>query len=83
MDNLKIDRSFVNEIQSERRRYHVVDTIIALSKQLGLSVIAEGIETQQQLEWLKNIGCLFGQGYLFDKSLPAAEIEKRYLSNPT
>ena len=80
VDNLKIDRSFVNQIQSERRRYYVVDTIIALSKQLGLSVIAEGIETQQQLEWLKNIGCLFGQGYLFDKSLPAAEVEKRYLT---
>ena len=82
VDNLKIDRSFVNQIQSERRRYYVVDTIIALSKQLGLSVIAEGIETKQQLEWLKNIGCLFGQGYLFDKSLPAAEVEKRYLSDP-
>ena len=80
VDNLKIDRSFVNQIRSERRRYYVVDTIIALSKQLGLSVIAEGIETEQQLEWLKNIGCLFGQGYLFDKSLPAAEVEKRYLN---
>ncbi len=80
VDTLKIDRSFVNQTQSENRNYHVVDTIIALSNQLGLSVIAEGIETLQQLEWLHHLGCKFGQGYLFSKPLAADEIERIYLT---
>ena len=79
IDNLKIDRSFVNQIHSENRNYHVVDTIVALSNQLGLNVIAEGIETKEQLEWLQKIGCKYGQGYLFNKPLPAADIAKIYL----
>ena len=83
VDNLKIDRSFVNQTQSENRNYHVVDTIIALSNKLGLSVIAEGIETIQQLEWLQHLGCEFGQGYLFSKPLAADEIERIYLTRPT
>jgi diguanylate cyclase len=81
VDNLKIDRSFVDQIQSENRNYHVVDTIIALSDQLGLAVIAEGIETQEQLEWLQKIGCKYGQGYLFNKPLPASEAERLYLQS--
>lgn len=80
VDALKVDRSFVKEIQSKNRNYYVVDTIVALSKQLGLSIIAEGIETAQQLEWLQQLGCEFGQGYLFSKPLLAAEIERIYFS---
>ncbi|HEY9828616.1 MAG TPA: EAL domain-containing protein [Stenomitos sp.] len=80
VSNLKIDRSFVNQIQSENCNYHIVDTIVALSKQLGLSVIAEGIETEEQLEWLKQLNCEFGQGYLFSKPLPASDITKTYLA---
>lgn len=80
VDTLKIDRSFVNQIQGGNRNYQVVNTIIALSNQLELAVIAEGIETTQQLEWLQQLGCQFGQGYLFSKPLPAAEIESIYLS---
>lgn len=79
IDNLKIDRSFVHQIQSENRKYHVVDTIVTLGQQLGLSVIAEGIETVQQLDWLQKLGCQFGQGYLFSKPLKAADIERIYL----
>ncbi|MDY7023081.1 MAG: EAL domain-containing protein [Cyanobacteriota bacterium] len=80
IDNLKIDRSFVNQIQSQDPRSHVVDTIIALSQQLGLSVIAEGIETTQQLQWLQRIGCEYGQGYFFSKPREGSEIEKAYLA---
>ncbi|ELS32930.1 MULTISPECIES: GGDEF/EAL domain-containing response regulator [Pseudanabaena] len=79
VDSLKIDRSFVSQIQSEGRNYHVVDTIIALSNQLGLAVIAEGIETKEQLEWLQKVQCQYGQGYFFNRPLPASEIEKIYL----
>ncbi len=80
VDTLKIDRCFVNQIQTGNRNYQVVNTIIALSNQLELAVIAEGIETTQQLEWLQQLGCQFGQGYLFSKPLPAAEIESIYLT---
>ncbi|AFY73304.1 diguanylate cyclase (GGDEF) domain-containing protein [Synechococcus sp. PCC 7502] len=78
LDNLKIDRSFVNQIELQDSGYHVTEIIIALSNQLGLAVIAEGIETTQQLEYLQKLGCQFGQGYLFSKPLPASEITKIY-----
>ncbi|MEI6429258.1 MAG: EAL domain-containing protein [Pseudanabaena sp. ELA607] len=79
MDNLKIDRSFVNQLDLSNNEYHVVNTIIHLSKQLGLSVTAEGIETQEQLECLRQLDCEFGQGYLFAKPLSAAEVKRKYL----
>lgn len=68
-DNLKIDRSFVSQMQEGNRNYQVVSTIITLSNQLGLTVVAEGIETPQQLQWLQQLKCEFGQGYLFSKPL--------------
>ena len=79
VDNLKIDRSFVIQIQSESLNYHVIDTIISLSNQLKLDVIAEGIETEEQLKWLQKMGCKYGQGYLFNKPLPIAEVERIYI----
>lgn len=68
-DNLKIDRSFVSQMEEGNRNYQVVSTIIALSNQLGLGTVAEGIETPQQLQWLQQLGCELGQGYLFSKPL--------------
>ena len=64
MDTLKIERSFVGQMQIGSRNHKIVETIIDLSNQLGLEAIAEGIETQQQLEWLQELGCELGQGYL-------------------
>jgi diguanylate cyclase len=78
VDILKIDRSFVSQIRPENYNYPVVNTIVTLGRQLGLSIVAEGIETLQQLEWLKQIGCEFGQGYLFSKPLAATAIERVY-----
>lgn len=80
-DNLKIDRSFVSQMQQGERNYQIVSTIIALSNQLELAVVAEGIETLQQLQWLQQLGCEFGQGYLFSKPLTAQEIERTFLKN--
>ena len=77
--NLKIDCSFVSQMQAENRNYQVVSTIITLSNQLGLTVVAEGIETPQQLQQLQQLGCQLGQGYLFSKPLSAAEIEAHFL----
>ncbi|OUL27119.1 diguanylate cyclase [Nostoc sp. RF31YmG] len=78
-DFLKIDRSFINQMQEGSRNYQLVKTIITLSNQLGLAVVAEGIEKQQQLQWLKQLGCEFGQGYLFSQPLPAHEIERLFI----
>ena len=70
-DALKIDRSFVGQMQFNHRNQKIVETIIALSKQLQLQVIAEGIETLQQWQTLKQLGCDRGQGFLFSPPLEA------------
>ena len=62
---LKIDRAFVSPDEPDARNRAIAESIIALTNQLGLDAIAEGIETQQQLDWLKAQGCEFGQGLLF------------------
>ncbi|MEA5448575.1 EAL domain-containing protein [Leptolyngbya sp. CCNP1308] len=80
VNDLKIDRSFTSQIQVLTSKYKVVDTIITLGKQLGLTVTAEGIETQPQLARLQQLNCELGQGYLFSKPLPAADIESRFLN---
>ncbi|MBW4562780.1 MAG: EAL domain-containing protein [Mojavia pulchra JT2-VF2] len=80
-DTLKIDRSFINQMQEGSRNYQVVKTIITLSNQLGLAVVAEGIETQQQLQWLQELGCEFGQGYLFSPPIAAHQIETQFINN--
>ncbi len=80
VDNLKIDRSFVTQLQAENRNCQVVNTILALSNQLELTSVAEGIERPQQLQKLKQLGCRFGQGYLFSKPLPPKEIEANFLT---
>jgi len=80
-DNLKIDRSFVSQMQEGNRNYQVVSTIIALSNQLGLGVVAEGIETPQQLQWLQQLGCELGQGYLFSQPLDRQTAEALLASN--
>ena len=76
---LKIDRTFVEQIQVESGQYQVVSTILALGKQLGLTVVAEGIETAQQLQKLQQLGCQLGQGYLFSPPLATAAIETTFL----
>ncbi|MEO1209694.1 MAG: EAL domain-containing protein [Cyanobacteria bacterium J06638_20] len=79
VDYLKIDRSFINQLDQDKPNYQVVQTIIALSQQLGLTTIAEGIETTEQKSWLCQLGCALAQGYLFAKPLPAEEIERQFL----
>ncbi|TVQ58533.1 MAG: EAL domain-containing protein [Spirulina sp. DLM2.Bin59] len=83
VDILKIDRSFIHVINpnstASNSSYQVVETIITLAQQLGLTVVAEGIETQAQLAWLQHLDCEFGQGYLFAKPLNAADIEDQFL----
>lgn len=72
---LKIDRSFVREVASSPDDAAIVDSVITMAHRLGLQVIAEGMETQTQLAYLKARQCDFGQGYLFSRPLPANELE--------
>lgn len=67
IDTLKIDRSFIIRIDKDLEQLEIVRTIVQLARNLGMDVIAEGVETQQQMEQLKLLGCEFGQGYLFSK----------------
>lgn len=75
IDYLKIDQSFVNSMEEGSENLEIIRTIIALAKTLKLDIIAEGIETQDQLEQLKELGCDFGQGYLFSRPVPASFVE--------
>ena len=75
-DSLKIDRSFVIEVGEQGENSEVLQTIVALAKNLKMRTIAEGIETPAQLAILQNLGCDYGQGYLMSRPLPKDEMEK-------
>ena len=76
VDTLKIDRSFVNSVGENGEDSEILQTIISLAKNLKMRVIAEGIETESQLNILKNLGCDYGQGYLMSKPLPRETMEE-------
>lgn len=79
IDYIKIDKSFVSEIMNNEKDSIIVNAIITLAHNLRKEVIAEGVETQEQLDFLKSHHCDISQGYYFSKPLPADEIEKIYL----
>jgi len=81
VDTLKVDRSFVSRIDSDRETHEIVRTIVTLAHSLDLTVVAEGIETEAQLELLKKMGCERGQGYLFSKPADPQTIGNLLLSN--
>ena len=73
--HLKLDRSFVEEIGQETDGALICDATIGLAHNLGLTVVAEGVETEAQLEYLRSRGCDRVQGFLFSKPIPADEAE--------
>ncbi|AHY46155.1 GGDEF: diguanylate cyclase (GGDEF) domain [Rubrobacter radiotolerans] len=76
VDVLKIDRSFVDGLGRAPEDRAIVETVVKLADALDLEVVAEGIETPEQLGRLKQLGCALGQGYLFSRPLPAGETER-------
>jgi len=80
-DVLKIDRSFINEMTTSMKDKSLINAVISMSHALGLKVVAEGIETQQQHELLQILGCDYGQGYLFSKPLCVEDMEALLCKN--
>jgi EAL domain-containing protein (putative c-di-GMP-specific phosphodiesterase class I) len=74
IDVLKIDRSFINRIGPEGQNSEIVRTILGLARSLNLRVVAEGIETPEQMRQLRRMGCHYGQGYLFSRPLDGPAI---------
>ncbi|OQY18170.1 MAG: hypothetical protein B6I36_07570 [Desulfobacteraceae bacterium 4572_35.1] len=77
IDTLKIDQSFVRDIVSNSNDAAIATTIVDLARNMNLGVIAEGVEHEEQRDYLQSHGCRLGQGYLFSKPLPPDAIEKK------
>lgn len=75
IDMLKIDRSFISEIDATGGHVEIVRAIVGLGLNLGMGLIAEGVETEAQLAVIRTLGCQLAQGYLFSKPCSATEIE--------
>lgn len=76
VNKLKIDRSFVMAIGRSKTQETLIETILSMGEKLGIDVVAEGIETQEQLQFLSTRGCRYGQGYLLGKPMPEAQLIK-------
>ena len=76
LDALKVDRSFVIDIPKDEDDMAITRAVVEMGRSLGLKVIAEGVENEEQLHFLKRIGCQFFQGFYFSKPVAAAELER-------
>ena len=76
LDILKVDSNFVEDLGAGAggEGEEIVSAVINLAHALGLKVVAEGVETEQQLDALRSLGCDFAQGFLFSRPLPAADL---------
>lgn len=80
VDVIKIDMVFLQKARDEERSRKILKMIIALSGQLGMPVITEGVETVEQVEFLSEMGCHIFQGYYFAKPMPVEQFEKKYFT---
>ena len=76
VDELKIDREFIRNLSVGSKEEIILESIIHLAIRLGLTVTAEGVETEQQAEILKRLGCQQLQGYLLGMPMPVAQLEE-------
>jgi EAL domain-containing protein (putative c-di-GMP-specific phosphodiesterase class I) len=78
VDDLKIDKSFVRNLGKDQVDAAICRAVLTLAHEVGLSVTAEGVETAQQLDWLREHGCDIAQGYLIARPMSAHQIVERY-----
>jgi EAL domain-containing protein (putative c-di-GMP-specific phosphodiesterase class I) len=78
IDKIKIDRSFVKDIGADKSAGGIVSAIIAVARELGLRVVAEGVETLEQLDYLRRQRCDSAQGYLFSRPVPASQLDDAF-----
>lgn len=76
VDKIKLDRAFIKDLPHDQADASIVKAVLAMAEGMGLDVIAEGVETREQCQFLVNAGCTIVQGFYFARPLPAAELEK-------
>ena len=81
VDVVKLDMGFLSETEHSDRSRTIMNAMITMSKQLGLTVVAEGVETEEQVAYLTNAGCDIFQGYYFSKPLKVSDFEEKYKSD--
>ena len=81
VDTIKIDRSFINTDDFSQKDEIVLAHIISMAKKLGIKVITQGVEREDQLNFVKTAGCDIVQGYYFDRPLPKEEFESRLMES--
>jgi predicted signal transduction protein with EAL and GGDEF domain len=81
LDILKIDRSFVTDMLNNSESQEIVKTILSLGRNLRMKVVAEGVETSEQMTLLKSLGCEFAQGYLFSRPLDSAAVARTLVTS--
>jgi diguanylate cyclase (GGDEF)-like protein len=83
VDTVKIDRTFVNDLAAESTSHHIVESVITLAHRLGITVVAEGVETDSQYQTILGLGCDSYQGYHFSPPVPAGEFDRLTTRPPT
>ena len=83
VDVLKLDMGFLRKTSHEERSRIIMNSVIDMSKHLGLTVVTEGVETLEQVNYLTQAGCDVFQGYYFDRPLPIRDFESKYFTNKT
>jgi EAL domain-containing protein (putative c-di-GMP-specific phosphodiesterase class I) len=81
VDTLKIDRAFISRIDTDPATHQIVRIIVMLAHGLHLKVVAEGVETQAQVDLLKDMGCELAQGYLYSKPAAVEDIQQLLSKN--
>ena len=79
IDVLKMDKSFFDDVLESRRGKIIIEAIIEMAHKLGIKVVAEGIETKEQIDYLKRINCDMVQGYYFEKPIAIEEFATKYV----
>lgn len=80
-DAIKIDRSFIDGVVIRDGDTRIVEAIVRLASDLGKELVAEGVETLEQREWLRHMGCQYEQGFLFSRPLDVQQVEQFFQVN--